>query len=988
MNRFIHILTVIIGLLFAAQGLAAAGVRAGASAEAGAKAAAKGAEAKAAVKGAGAKAAMKGAGAKADAKDSAEAEGKLKLSGRVFSIEGGKKLPLEGAVVQIKSAGLYSLADSKGEYSFEKLDEGSYNLNIEFLGYVTKDTTIVLSRNARSRFDFTLEESSFHLEDVRIVAQSNKAGEATSSTISRQAIDHALTSSLSDVMQLLPGVSLSNPSLASAQSLSIRSASESAMNSLGTAVIVDGSPMSNNANREGITAAMNGTASTIGGTATFDAGSVPNSGVDVRTISTDNIESVEVIRGIPSVQYGDLTSGAVIINSKAGSEPLTVRMKTDPKIYQVSASKGFRISEKAGSLHLSSDYAYSNSKTTESYAYYQRLNLKAVYSKAFDKLSTTSTLDLRYGKDTRNPNPDDYRTKLATGGLNYGYRISTNGTWSINRGWLKSIRYDLSNSLTVKNSFKEQICSNAAALYTFNMVNGTTVSNVPGLVLYDTEGKAITNFTQEMVDSGVKAFFSPDSYFSHYDFYGKELNTYAKVVAKFFKSWGKTSESILAGMDFKSDGNLGKGFVFDENTPPPHSTNNDAGYRERPLYDIPFVNQTGIFAESAFHTRILHRMLKLTAGIRYDLVGRLDALSPRVNLSYELIPDVLDLRGGYGITAKAPTSAYLYPDKAYYDQLQYNNVVPETGEKLVIASTRIYDTVNEELEMARNRKLELGVDIVIAGRYTLKITAYDELMKNGYAYGACFAHEPYIFYTTAGISATGSPLFTPKTTGNKFFRYYSPRNSRYEHNRGLEYELNLGRFDAIRTSFHLNGAWMKTMSASNDYSYDYRLKSGSYVNANVSVYDPFKSKVNYEKFLSTLRITHNIPSVGFVVTLATQLNLFTRSWTDWNNDEYPQYYLDCMDGTMKEFTSEMASDPAYKYMYDIPSASRLVVSKTIPTVVFNLNLSKEVGSWLTASFYVNNIFNSRPLDPSEITPGAFTELNNPMYFGFELKIKI
>ena len=95
-----------------------------------------------------------------------------------------------------------------------------------------------------------------------------------------------------------------------------------------------------------------------------------------------------------------------------------------------------------------------------------------------------------------------------------------------------------------------------------------------------------------------------------------------------------------------------------------------------------------------------------------------------------------------------------------------------------------------------------------------------------------------------------------------------------------------------------------------------------------------------------------------------------------------------MDGTMKEFTSEMASDPAYKYMYDIPSASRLVVSKTIPTVVFNLNLSKEVGSWLTASFYVNNIFNSRPLDPSEITPGAFTELNNPMYFGFELKIKI
>ena len=38
--------------------------------------------------------------------------------------------------------------------------------------------------------------------------------------------------------------------------------------------------------------------------------------------------------------------------------------------------------------------------------------------------------------------------------------------------------------------------------------------------------------------------------------------------------------------------------------------------------------------------------------------------------------------------------------------------------------------------------------------------------------------------------------------------------------------------------------------------------------------------------------------------------------------------------------------------------------------------------------YVNNLFNSRPLDPSEISKGSYTELNNPMYFGFEIKLKI
>jgi outer membrane cobalamin receptor len=36
-----------------------------------------------------------------------------------------------------------------------------------------------------------------------------------------------------------------------------------------------------------------------------------------------------------------------------------------------------------------------------------------------------------------------------------------------------------------------------------------------------------------------------------------------------------------------------------------------------------------------------------------------------VNASFDLIPDVWPLRAGYGITAKAPTAAYLYPTPAY-----------------------------------------------------------------------------------------------------------------------------------------------------------------------------------------------------------------------------------------------------------------------------------------------------------------------------------
>ena len=916
----------------------------------------------------------------------------LGIRGTVMTVENGEKVPVEGAVVLLKPAGLYSTVDAEGKWNFSKLDEGEYSLSVQMIGYVTIDSTIVVRKAGRQVYDFTMEVSSFRLEQVSIVAESSKAGEATASMISRQAIDHALTSSLNDVMQLLPGSGLSNPNLSTAQSLSLRTAVASSMNSLGTAIIMDGSPMSNNANMEGITAAMTGNASTIAGNATFEAGSVPNSGIDVRTISTDNIESVEVIRGIPSVQYGDLTSGAVIVNSKAGAEPLTIRFKTDPKIYQVSASRGFRLGGRAGSLNFSGDYAYSNAKTTEAYANYRRMNFKTVYSNTFGQLSSTTSLDLRFGRDVRNPNPDDYLSKTASGGTNYGYRFSTNGTWNINSGWMKSVRYDLSNSLTWKDSFKEQLCSNATALYTNNMVDGSVVSNIPGRHLYDTDGTEITSFSPEQVADGAYAIYMPDSYLSHYDFYSKEVNTYAKVTANLFKAWGATSEKILAGADFKSDGNLGRGLVFPEGTPPPQGLNSESGYRERPLYDIPFVNQAGIFAESIFHTQFAGaRNLNLSAGARYDIVGGLSALSPRINLSVDLIPEALTLRGGYGITAKAPTSAYLYPNNAYCDQTLFNNDVKNPEDKVVIASTRIFDTSNPDLEIAKNRKVEVGLDITIANRYTLNITFFDELMKNGYGFGSnlgTFALLPYRKYTMSGTDANGNPTFEMSRDEMKFFRWYTPSNNRYEHNLGIEYELNLGRFDAIRTSFFLNGAWMRTQTANSGYSFDFRQNNGSYAGSHVSIYDPFMSRYNYEKFVSTLRVTHNIPSIGFVVTLTTGFNAYTRSWTDYNNDEIPQYYLSAIDGQMHVFTEEMASDPAYRYMYEIKSTSRFTVSRTIPTVVFNLNLSKEIGKNLTASFYVNNIFNSRPLDPSEVGAATFTELNNPMYFGFELKVKL
>ena len=424
-----------------------------------------------------------------------------------------------------------------------------------------------------------MKEANFRLEEIVVSAQRSQAGSSTASNINRQAMDHLQASTIKDVMQLLPGVSITNPSLNSANTITLRTLDGSSMNSLGTAIIMDGSPLSNNANLQRLSSTANGGTSDAMGLGSIDRG------VDIRKVSLDNVESVEVIRGIPSAEYGDLTSGAVIINSKAGKEPLSVRFKTNPKTYEVSASKGFNVGKSGGAFHVSGNYAYSNTKQTEAYQHYERYNIKGMYSQAFGKLSTNTSLDLQLGKDSRDRNPDDLRSRLASSAKDMGFRFNTNGTLNLdNAGWLKTIKYSASVSYSDKKSWYESLLGNAFAPYSTAMVDGAVVSNTPGGKVYDINGNEITNL--KGTNSTDFATYLPYEYFSHYDIYGKELNAFAKVNATFIKMWNSGRNRMLVGADFKTDGNLGKGIVYDLATPPQRlSANGGPAWRPRAFKD-------------------------------------------------------------------------------------------------------------------------------------------------------------------------------------------------------------------------------------------------------------------------------------------------------------------------------------------------------------------------------------------------------------------
>lgn len=108
---------------------------------------------------------------------------------------------------------------------------------------------INLSKNIE-KYILKLEEQTLALKEVTVTATAgNKLN--SSSSIKKAALEHVQASSIVDVMQLLPGSLTVNPNLNDISRLTIRDVTgKDATNAFGTAVIVDGARMSNDANMQ------------------------------------------------------------------------------------------------------------------------------------------------------------------------------------------------------------------------------------------------------------------------------------------------------------------------------------------------------------------------------------------------------------------------------------------------------------------------------------------------------------------------------------------------------------------------------------------------------------------------------------------------------------------------------------------------------------------------------------------------------------------
>lgn len=73
----------------------------------------------------------------------------------------------------------------------------------------------------------------------------------------------------------------------------------------------------------------------------------PYEGYDARFLSLNQVKEAEIIRGIPSARYGNLTNSVLLLKTHQGRMPLSTSIRYNPKLKQYMLGKGFVSPHKA-----------------------------------------------------------------------------------------------------------------------------------------------------------------------------------------------------------------------------------------------------------------------------------------------------------------------------------------------------------------------------------------------------------------------------------------------------------------------------------------------------------------------------------------------------------------------------------------------------------------------------------------------------------------
>ena len=913
------------------------------------------------------------------------------ISGKVVDAKTGE--PVIGAAVNVEDTGIWAISDENGTFFLPDIRPGDYAVQFSCLGFVDKRLSFVVKKDIPN-LTIKLDQNTLALNSVVVTAERDKEGMNTSLKFGANALNHLQMSNVTDISALLPGGKTVNPDLTTDNAVSLRSGGLAAGNAaFGTALEVDGVRVGNNAS----------------------FGSM--SGTGTRNISTENVQSIEVITGVPSAEYGDLNSGMVRINTRKGLTPWNITFAVNPRTYQASASKGIDLMKNRGVLNVSAEWTRATQKLSSPYTSYTRRGFSASYSNTFKnvlKFEAGATGNIG-GMNTKN-DPDAYKgtwSKVRDNVL----RANTSLTWLLRKSWITNLKLDASVNYNDNRSQDHAYGSSASMLPAVH-------SELAGYYLADR--LPVSYFSDKVIDS-------------------KELDYAASLKYEWFKKSGKRLSKLKAGVQWKANGNVGEGEYYKD---PSVAAN---GYRPRPYSQYPFMHNVAAYLEEDYTFPIGKTSLQISAGLRLENLfvkdtdyKNVSSLSPRFNAKWK-ISDNLSIRGGWGVSEKLPSFYILYPVQKYRD-------IQTFGFSHGDSSSYVYYTqpykmlFNENLKWQKNYNAEFGIEAYFL-RTSVSLVGFFNKTNNPYTYQNIYTPFSYnIMSVPSGYTVPDNPeirvdsqtgqvymrgsneeFWTPmatKVTDKTFFESQMPGNGDDIYRTGAELIVDFPEIAPIRTKFRLDANYAYTHYIDNTLNWTYRtgwshtsLSNRSYqyvgIYANGGESGTFNGKESHSLNANLTAITH-IPEARIVITCRLEMSLLSRfrNLSRYQGKEYaynvnadgiesiggsiygsknytairPVKYMD-ENGDVHDFTDKEASDPAFANLI-IKSGNAYTFSQDGYGAYLSANLSvtKEIGDHVSLSFFANNFTNSRMYVTSKAT-GVSAIFTPAFYYGLTCRLK-
>lgn len=690
-------------------------------------------------------------------------------AGRAYTVSGtvldDRTLkPLAYSTVKIQNMELWAIADNNGNFVIANVPEGQQTVEVKTLGYVTRTVTFRLSRDTNLK-NIRLKEDNLSIPGIEVTAKKRTVTGTTAYTMDRTTLDHSQVLNLSDITALLPGGQTVNATLMDDSRLALRAGtSEKGNAAFGTAIEVDGMRLDNNANMDETMSAS------------------------TRNLSASNIESIEVIPGIPSVEYGDVSNGVVKVNTRRGHSPWIIEASVNPYTRQMAMSKGFALAGNGGVVNVSFEHARSYSDIASPYTSYNRNSLAAAYSKAFalggSSLNLQAGLTAGIGGYNSESDPDAFKDTYQKARDNQ-LRANIDLNWLRNSGRQGVFNILLHAALSTSDKRVENYTNSSSAssqAYLHTMSNGYTIARD-----YSTAEEALGGIVL-----GPTGYWYVRSYNDQ-----KPLSLQLKLKGDWTKRIGAedkrlpTVNKLSLGAEINTSRNNGRGVYYEDMSLAPT-------WRPYDYSTLPTMRNMALFIED----RLTIWRMVLTAGIRDDITmisgsdyGTVASLSPRVSARYDLLKgrhNTVTIHAGYGKSVKLPSFQVLYPADTYSDKLIFTPGSTVDNKAYYAYYTNVSRTIyNSNLRWQYTNQIDIGVDAAVKGA-KLSLSFFRNETRNPYQMVNIYSGFSYNYTSQAALencniatadriynvnNTTGEVTVSSTATGESLTLPYSTHNT-------------------------------------------------------------------------------------------------------------------------------------------------------------------------------------------------------------------